>query len=62
MLNDKFDLCAVSRIEETASVEDVNRLLSDGWKLLHIGDDVQREPDGTGYATVLYTLGRVDQR
>lgn len=51
------DIQRVTRVLEVYHQDDVNLLLGEGWKLLHVGDDTERHPDGSGHANVAYALG-----
>lgn len=50
-------LADATKIRQEDDVAAVNVLLGEGWKLLHIGEDMKREPSGSGRCYVVYTLG-----
>lgn len=52
-----FSLSNVTKVEQTTSTDQVNMLISLGWKILHIGSYSDRYDDGTCNACTLFTLG-----
>ena len=50
-------LADATKIRQESNVASVNVLLGEGWKLLHIGEEMERDPSGSGQSYVVYTLG-----
>lgn len=50
-------LADATKIRQEDDVSAVNVLLGEGWKLLHIGEEMERDPSGSGQSHVVYTLG-----
>lgn len=47
----------VTIVKQVSAINEVNSYLRSGWHLLHIGEDREIYPEGTGYSTVVYSLG-----
>ena len=50
-------LANATKIRQEDDPTAVNVLIGEGWKLLHIGEDMTRDPSGFGRSYVVYTLG-----
>ena len=51
------DIINVTKVVQLSSAEKANLYLNLGWRLLHVGEDSENHSDGSGYSTIVYTLG-----
>ena len=49
-----------TKVLQETNINRVNLYLRKGWRLLHVGEDKNIEYDGSGYSTIIYTLGWFD--
>lgn len=50
-------LADAMKIRQEYDAQSVNVCLGEGWKLLHIGEDMERDAAGNGQSHIVYTLG-----
>lgn len=54
---ESLDYRNVTKVTQTSRIDDLNILLSIGWRLLHVGEDRSVNEDGSGYSSTIFTLG-----
>lgn len=54
---ESLDYRNVTKVTQTLRTDECNILFSIGWKLLHIGENRSVNEDGSGYSSIIFTLG-----
>lgn len=51
-----FELQSATKIVQETDINRVNLYIRNGWHLIHVGEDRETHYDGSGYASIMYSL------